>query len=120
MLTPFLNNPIRKLDLSHNAFGPIGVPGFDFLIEKLTTLEELTLINDGLGPKGGEMVVDALLKSQNKLKVLSVPRNRLENDGFIAFAKVLAEMKSFESIEFYQNFCKKEGMTALIKSLFVN
>lgn len=75
MLEPFLKNQIRVLKLSHNAFGPIGVPGFDFLIESQSTLKELYLINDGLGPKGGEMVAEALLKSKNKLEVLEVPRN---------------------------------------------
>lgn len=120
MLEPFLENKLSKLNLSHNAFGPIGIPGFDFLLEKQSTLKELYLINDGLGPKGGEMVAEALLKSSNKLEVISVPRNRLENDGFIAFAKVFNQMKSFKVIEMYQNFCKKEGMAAVIQSLSSN
>lgn len=73
MLTPFLDNSITKLNLSHNAFGPIGIPGFDFLLEKQSSLKELYLINDGLGPKGGEMIAEALLKSSNKIEVISVP-----------------------------------------------
>lgn len=78
------------------------------------------MINDGLGPKGGEMVAEALLKSKNKLEVLEVPRNWLENDGFKAIANVLTSMKSLKHIEMYQNFVKKEGMEAIIWSLFEN
>jgi len=49
------------LNLAHNAFGPIGIPGFDFFLTEMTNLKYLNLENDGLGPEGSSMVANALL-----------------------------------------------------------
>jgi len=82
------NKKIEVLDLSDNAFGPIGVKSFDFFILKTETLMELHLENNGLGPEGAESLADALLKNKEiKLKTLLINRNRLENKGAIAFSK---------------------------------
>jgi Ran GTPase-activating protein 1 len=79
---------VRVLDLSDNAFGPVGVESFDFFIKETKTLKELYLENNGLGPEGAEMVANAILSNENlKLRVLHVNRNRLENKGAFAFAK---------------------------------
>lgn len=79
---------IKVLDLSDNAFGPIGVKSFGFFLEKTKTLEELHLENNGLGPEGAEMVANSLLVNEDiKLKVLKLNRNRLENKGATAFSK---------------------------------
>lgn len=79
---------IRVLDLSDNAFGPIGVEAFDFFLRKTTTLKELYLENNGLGPEGAEMVAQALLDNDAiALEVLHINRNRLENKGAFAFSK---------------------------------
>lgn len=81
---------IEILDLSDNAFGPIGVKSFDFFISKTYTLRELYLENNGLGPEGAESLADTLLGNDNiKLQVLVINRNRLENKGAIAFSKYL-------------------------------
>jgi Ran GTPase-activating protein 1 len=79
---------IRILDLSDNAFGPIGVKSFDFFLKKTTSLKELYVENNGLGPEGSEMLANSLLENDNlKLEVISINRNRLENKGAIAIAK---------------------------------
>ena len=84
------NKKIEILDLSDNAFGPIGVNSFDFFILKTESLKELYLENNGLGPEGAESLADSLLKNnQIKLKTLLINRNRLENKGAIAFSKYL-------------------------------
>lgn len=90
---------LRELDLSDNAFGPIGVEGLAALLRSSScyALEELRLNNNGLGITGGKLLASALLdcynssKKQGKplaLKVFIAGRNRLENEG----AKALAEV----------------------------
>lgn len=99
MLLPFIDNKIVSLNLSHNAFGPIGIPGFDFLLSSLSSLKVLKLENDGLGPEGSRLVAEALLASNNKIESLSIGWNRLENEGFKYFAEVLIKMQSFVHLE---------------------
>ncbi len=79
---------IEILDLSDNAFGPIGVKSFDFFIAKTDSLRELYMENNGLGPEGAESLAQTLLENDNiKLTTLVINRNRLENKGAIAFSK---------------------------------
>lgn len=51
-----------ELDLSDNAFGPIGVQGLAELLRSAPcyTLKELRLNNNGLGITGGKMLAQAL------------------------------------------------------------
>lgn len=90
---------MTELDLSDNAFGPIGVQGLASLLRSSScyALEELRLNNNGLGIGGGKLLADALLdcfnssKAEGKplaLKVFIAGRNRLENDGAKALAQV--------------------------------
>lgn len=46
-----------ELDLSDNAFGPIGVDGIADLLRSASCygLQELRLNNNGLGPNGGKV-----------------------------------------------------------------
>lgn len=79
---------IKVLDLSDNAFGPIGVEAFGFFLKSTKTLKELYIENNGLGPEGAEMVAETILNNDNLfLDVLTINRNRLENKGAIAFSK---------------------------------
>lgn len=79
---------IEILDLSDNAFGPIGVQSFDFFIGKTDSLRELYLENNGLGPEGAESLALTLLGNDAiRLSTLVINRNRLENKGAIAFSK---------------------------------
>lgn len=90
---------LTELDLSDNAFGPIGVEGLAGLLasESCYSLKELRLNNNGLGISGGKMLAKALLQCHANsaaagkalaLKTLIAGRNRLENDG----AKALSEV----------------------------
>lgn len=90
---------MTELDLSDNAFGPIGVQGLVGLLssEACYQLQELKLNNNGLGISGGKMLAKALLKCHEdslsngkglQLKLLVAGRNRLENDGATALAEV--------------------------------
>ena len=106
---------ITFLDLSDNAFGPTAIPSFDFFLRTCTNLEALKLENNGLGPEGAEMVCNALLQNDNiKLKMLTINRNRLEEKGALALAKVI------EHLEVYQNGISTEGMKKIILALKEN
>ena len=115
------NKKISFLDLSDNAFGPTAIPSFDFFLRTCTNLEKLQLENNGLGPEGAEMVCNALLQNdQIKLKMLTINRNRLEEKGALALAKVIEKMKSLEHLEFYQNGISTKGMKNLFLALKEN
>ncbi len=87
LVKALVGKKIAYLDLSDNAFGPIGVQSFDFLLKNCPTIVELHIENNGLGPEGAEMVAEALLSSDISLQTLSISRNRLENKGAISFSK---------------------------------
>lgn len=79
---------VTLLDLSDNAFGPIGVEAFGFFLRSTTTLKKLYIENNGLGPEGAESVAESLISNDNlALELLTINRNRLENKGAMAFAK---------------------------------
>ena len=68
LMDSIIDKQITSVDLSHNAFGPDGVRSFqDFLI-KCPTLKVLNVTNCGLGPKGGEMIAEAMDKN-DKMKL---------------------------------------------------
>ena len=82
--------------MSDNAFGTTAIPSFEFFLRTCTNLQKLELENNGLGPEGAEMVCNALLQNDKvKLKKLTINRNRLEEKGGLALAKVTERMKSF-------------------------
>lgn len=90
---------LTELDLSDNAFGPIGVQALAAFLQSEVCfgLRELRLNNNGLGIGGGKILAGALKKAfENSsavgtpfaLKIFVAGRNRLENDG----ASVLSEV----------------------------
>lgn len=58
------NSQLTELDLSDNAFGPIGIQGLANLLTSSPcyTLQVLRLNNNGLGISGGKMLAKALEK----------------------------------------------------------
>ncbi|UMM25533.1 hypothetical protein L5515_005319 [Caenorhabditis briggsae] len=120
---------IRELDLSDNAFGPIGADAIKELLESPSayTLETLKLNNNGLGI-GGKQIAKSLAECLRKsiavggenrlrLKTFIAGRNRLENPGAHALA---ATFKSLETVEWFdvrQNGIHEEGIRALVSAL---
>lgn len=115
---------LTELDLSDNAFGPIGVQGLATLVRSSACcgLEELKLNNNGLGITGGKLLASALIDCYNKsktggrplaLKVFIAGRNRLENEGAKALAEVFKAIGTLEEIEMPQNGIYFPGIQAL-------
>ncbi|XP_072393302.1 ran GTPase-activating protein 1-like [Diabrotica undecimpunctata] len=122
---------LTELDLSDNAFGPIGVEGLASLIRSSScfALEELRLNNNGLGITGGKLLASALTdcyqysKKNGKplvLKVFIAGRNRLENDGAKALAAVFKLIGTLEEIAMPQNGIYHQGISALSDAFAVN
>ncbi|VEN64230.1 unnamed protein product [Callosobruchus maculatus] len=120
-----------ELDLSDNAFGPIGVEGLAALLRSSScyALEELRLNNNGLGITGGKLLAAALTdcykssKEHGKplsLKVFIAGRNRLENDGAIALAQVFKMIGTLEEIAMPQNGIYHVGIKALSEAFVHN
>jgi len=122
---------LAEIDLSDNAFGPIGVDGILELLrsEACYSLKELRLNNNGLGIGGGKKLALALMdchtassgaKRPLALKVFVSGRNRLENDGAKALAQVFKTLRSLEEVAMPQNGIYHEGISALAEAFSVN
>lgn len=119
---------LTELDMSDNAFGPIGIEGLAVLLRSPScyTLQELRLNNNGLGIGGGKLLAKALLDCHKAssaegqplaLKVFIAGRNRLENDGAKALANVFETLGSLQEVVMPQNGIYHVGIAALAKAL---
>ncbi|VDO29480.1 unnamed protein product [Onchocerca flexuosa] len=119
-----------ELDLSDNAFGPIGAEGLKEFLESSSaySLKVLKLNNNGLGA-GGKIIAKALIQchanarkdGQNfQLKTFIAGRNRLEDPGAFALAEAFQVLGSLEEITMYQDGIRPKGIEALSKSFRYN
>jgi len=114
-----------ELDLSDNAFGPIGIGGLVTLLQKepCYTLQILRLNNNGLGISGGRLLAKSLLECYEAsgkklaLRIFIAGRNRLENDGTKALAQVFQTLGSLQEIAMPQNGIYAPGHKALSEAL---
>ena len=115
---------LTELDLSDNAFGPVGMEGLVTFLKSPScfSLQELKLNNTGCGVTGGKMLANLLLECYERskavghplaLKVFILGRSRQENEGASALAKVFKLMGSLEEVVMPQNGIYYEGLTAL-------
>ncbi|XP_054745002.1 ran GTPase-activating protein [Anastrepha obliqua] len=115
---------LTVLDLSDNALGPNGMVGLEDLLRSpvVYSLQELRLNNCGLGIGGGKMLSKAILDCHKssvaagtplQLKVFIAGRNRLENDGAKAIAKIFSTLKTLVEIAMPQNSIYHVGIAAL-------
>ncbi|XP_071563994.1 ran GTPase-activating protein 1 [Temnothorax nylanderi] len=122
---------LTELDMSDNAFGPIGIQGLANLLASSPcyTLQQLKLNNNGLGISGGKMLAKALEKCHENsskegtplaLKVFIVGRNRLENEGAQALASVFERLKTLEEVVMQQNGIYHVGIAAIAQGLSAN
>lgn len=125
------NTRLSLLDLSNNAFGPIGMTGLVHILNSPVCyeLQTLRLMNNGLGISGAKMLAKALIDNYEascntdtpfKLKVLVAGRNRLENEGIIALSQFFSRVKTMEEIVIPQNGIYCKGIIALTASLLEN
>uniref|UniRef100_A0A0N5ALT5 Ran gtpase-activating protein n=1 Tax=Syphacia muris TaxID=451379 RepID=A0A0N5ALT5_9BILA len=115
-----------ELDLSDNAFGPIGAEGIEHFLQSPSaySLQVLKLNNNGLGA-GGKVIARALknccinAKRDGRkfcLRSFIAGRNRLEMPGAIALADAFKEIGTLEEINMHQNGINASGIEALADS----
>ncbi|KAJ2547691.1 Ran GAP Rna1 [Coemansia sp. RSA 1933] len=118
-----------EVNLSDNAFGPLGAEAMAEFLSKHTGLQVLKLNNNGLGIHGGTTIAQALIscqaecESQSKkpsLHTLVCGRNRLENGSAPAFAKAFSALKTLREVRMPQNGIRPEGIAELISGLSDN
>ncbi|KAJ1989167.1 Ran GAP Rna1 [Dimargaris cristalligena] len=115
-----------ELNLSDNAFGPIGAESmFHFLVHS-PALQTLKVNNNGLGIQGGRLIAKALLERQERftaegrpstMRCLIAGRNRLENGSSKALANAFAAHGTFTDVRMPQNGIRSEGVRNLCLGL---
>ncbi|CAF3758902.1 unnamed protein product [Adineta steineri] len=123
---------IVELNLSDNAFGPIGVKGLETFLSSSAcyTLEEIRLNNCGMGSMGGKLLAEALIACHKNsiaaggkrfaLKQFIAGRNRLEIEGSQALAKAFEIIGTLEVIRMPQNGIRPPGIEALTAAFLQN
>lgn len=125
------NACLTVLDLSDNALGPNGMTGLVDLIKSSScfSLQEIRLMNCGLGITGAKMLAKALTECFNKsvdagkpmeLRVFAAGRNRLENEGAKALSAIFGKIGTLQEITIPQNGIYHVGMSALAEALKKN
>ncbi|KAJ2706454.1 Ran GAP Rna1 [Coemansia sp. IMI 203386] len=118
-----------ELNLSDNAFGPLGAEAMSDFLKKHTGLQILKLNNNGLGIQGGTTIAHSLLECQTEceklgkepsLHTLICGRNRLENGSAPAFSKAFAALKTLREVRMPQNGIRPEGIIELVAGLSEN
>ncbi|KAI0986718.1 hypothetical protein GJ496_009008 [Pomphorhynchus laevis] len=115
---------LRELNLSDNAFGPIGMSSLLSILKSSCCheLEILRLHNNGLGIQGARALAESLIFLSSrartlKLKTFICGRNRLENEGATELAKALQLSSSLEEIQMPQNGIGAKGVLAMFEAL---
>uniref|UniRef100_G3MR46 Ran-GTPase activating protein 1 C-terminal domain-containing protein n=1 Tax=Amblyomma maculatum TaxID=34609 RepID=G3MR46_AMBMU len=122
---------LTELDLSDNAFGPVGAEALVVLLSSpcCFQLEVLRLNNNGLGTGGAALLAKALTACITESTAAGKPlalrtficgRNRLENPGAIALSAVFGKLNSLQEVALPQNGIYHEGIAALAKGLVCN
>lgn len=130
LLNALLEIPgLHTINLSDNAFGlNTQAPLVDYL-SRAIPLRHLILNNNGLGPRAGVLVADALTQLAERkeearkdgkevplLESIVCGRNRLENGSMEAWAKAYkAHAKGMRSVKMTQNGIRQEGISLLLK-----
>ncbi|KAI9838629.1 MAG: hypothetical protein M1819_004943 [Sarea resinae] len=131
LLTALLTLPdLHTVDLSDNAFGLNTQAPLVAFLSAHTPLRHLYLNNNGLGPKAGVLIADALTSLAEKkaaaraispattvpnLETVICGRNRLENGSMAAWAKAYAAHSGVQKIKMVQNGIRQEGISHLLR-----
>ena len=145
LLTACLDLPnLHTVDLSDNAFGLNTVEPLVKFLEAHVPLRRLILQNNGLGPRAGVQVAEALerlagrkkeaYKNKQKqgeegkdgegeimLETIICGRNRLESGSMSAWAKALtAHSSGLKTVKMVQNGIRQDGIKILLEQGLAN
>ncbi|PHH64530.1 hypothetical protein CDD81_4309 [Ophiocordyceps australis] len=128
LLTSILNLPkLNTINLNDNAFGLNTQAPLVAFLSSHVPLQHLHLNNNGLGPRAGILIADALSELHEKkeaarkdgtqipdLETIICGRNRLENGSMTAWAKTLSLHNKLKEIKMIQNGIRQEGISHLL------
>lgn len=132
LLTALLALPsLHTVNLSDNAFGlNTQAPLVAFLSSHIP-LQHLVLNNNGLGPRAGVLIADALTELAGKkeearrkgedvpnLETIICGRNRLESGSMNAWAKVYEAHNGVRTVKMVQNGIRQEGVSHVLREGF--
>ena len=80
-LSPAVNVPLVKLNLSFNLFGTAGLEMLSVGLAMNQSIEHLTLDKCGIDAEGARFIQDILSFHESKLEYLSLDGNLLKNEG---------------------------------------
>eukprot|EP00037_Helgoeca_nana_P018113 m.172984 g.172984 ORF g.172984 m.172984 type:complete len:731 (+) comp24302_c0_seq1:3784-5976(+) len=124
-----IGSRLTVLDLSDNAVNPQGAERLSPFLIQCFTLKELYLNNTGVGPSGGKILGDTLVKACENAAAARVPygltrfvlgRSRLETEGAEALAAAFTMMKTLVEIRVFQNGIPPPAAEKLAASFAVN
>ncbi|CDO69904.1 hypothetical protein BN946_scf184884.g63 [Trametes cinnabarina] len=119
---------LEEIDLSDNAFGGRSVDPLVPFLSTARSLKILRLNNNGLGPAGGTVIAEALLKLANSLEAgeksrlhtIICGRNRLEDGSAEAWAAALRAHGTLQEVRMPQNGIRMAGISSLVGGLAAN
>ncbi|MCJ1448525.1 MAG: hypothetical protein MMC23_009042 [Stictis urceolatum] len=129
LLTALLKCPkLHTIDLSDNAFGLNTVEPLVAFLKDAVPLRHLILNNNGLGPRAGALVAEALVQlAENKraarargedvpeLETIVCGRNRLEAASMAGWAAAYGALGTVKTVRMVQNGIRQEGVILLIR-----
>ncbi|KAI0081640.1 RNI-like protein [Panus rudis PR-1116 ss-1] len=118
-----------EINLSDNAFGGRSVDPIVPFLTQNRSFQILKLNNNGLGPAGGAVIAEALLKSaqlskaegkKSNLRTVICGRNRLEDGSASAWAAAFKEHGGLVEIRMPQNGIRMDGIASLVEGISAN
>ena len=119
---------LHTIDLSDNAFGLMTIAPLVSFLKAHTPLRHLVLNNNGLGPRAGAMIAEALTelaiakeearkqgKDVPELETIICGRNRLESGSMNAWAKAFKGHREVKIVKMVQNGIRQEGIATLLR-----
>jgi Ran GTPase-activating protein (RanGAP) involved in mRNA processing and transport len=79
-----------------------------FLLQNNSNLEELTLNNNRLGPRGA-IILSKILPQLPKLKLLDISHNSIRLNGATFLAETLGKLTSLTKLDLTENFIESSG-----------
>ncbi|KAI9349714.1 putative Ran GTPase activator [Obelidium mucronatum] len=127
---------LQVIDLSDNAFGPVGAAPIRRLFIENRSITTLKLNNNGLGIEGGRLIATSLLdaaaanskeganeKTQNALpnmNTIIMGRNRLESASARNLSMAFPVLPNLIELRLPQNGIRPDGISVLLEALRVS
>jgi len=110
LIDALLKRPVEYLDLSSNAFGPMGIVSVEPLLQTTGSLRILNLNKCALGPEGTEKLVNALLANNDRHQIesLEIRENGMYSTGASHLARLFTSQSTLKKLDVSSNNIESE------------